>query len=305
MKKFTLVLLLLALALPVSMAACAETTAPDADRFEEMVSANNIADVLSRHSSESLYRTVQFNDEAIATELFYTNADICYIEISDGYAMMMRSDLYVMTEGEGYDTALYCLCDDPQAYRDFFAGEQAEYTLTVPEEEVLSDTVERDGHFFATTMTWDDALVKDTVDSFYSLFGGYEYQEGMGIKYVYDFDAATLDQLSAVSYIVDGDGAEHLLVKDEYAYDEVIDPTANEDGPLYAWLNAGEDTRTIKVTFASDSDAAYSREYTLPKRAHFEVYNNGACVEDYYADAACTQPYEDSDGIQDVEVYVK
>ena len=86
--------------------------------------------------------------------------------------------------------------------------------------------------------------------------GGYEYAEGMTLRYEYTFDAETQDVLGIYTELTDAEGEVLLTQEDRFTYDiEPYDPFA--EGEPFAEYEAAardpEQSRTITVVFDPDT----------------------------------------------------
>ena len=57
--------------------------------------------------------------------------------------------------------------------------------------------------------------------------------------------------------------------------------------------------------FDPDTENERGVEYVLPQNAGFSIFLNGEYVKQPYIDRECTQPFEGSDGVSDLMLYVK
>lgn len=82
-----------------------------------------------------------------------------------------------------------------------------------------------------------------------------------------------------------------------------------EEGEPFAEYEAAardpEQSRIITVVFDPDTENERGVEYVLPRNAGFNIFLNGEYVKQPYTDRECTQPFEGSDGVEDLVLYVK
>lgn len=180
--------------------------------------------------------------------------------------------------------------------------------IVLPETEILLKTVDAgDGRFVAVTEESDPEMVAWTLSANLPS-GGLEYADGMTLHYEYTFDAETQDVLGIRTELTDAEGAILLTQEDRFAYDvEAYDPFA-EGEPFAEYESAARDpeqSRTITVVFDPDTENERSVEYVLPQHTYFNIWLNGQYVEQAYTDRECTQPFEGSDGVSDLELYVR
>ena len=189
-----------------------------------------------------------------------------------------------------------------------FAYTRDSALIMIPEQETLLETVSTgEGRFVAVTEIHDGELVANLLAETEPV-GGYAYVEGMSLCYEYTFDAQSSDLLSIDAFLIDPEGESHLLLRDSYAYDVVsYDPFA--EGEPFAEYEAAatdpEQSRIITVTFAPDTENERVAQYYMPNATYFYIFCDGEYVEDIYTDRACTQLFESSDGVSDLELYVK
>ena len=284
-------------------AAFAEEAPPDTARFEALVAANATQEQLARHSSVQTEGNLCYQDEVIESLLTYTDADKVIRVQQNGYGLYADHERF-MEHLRIPDSVLYVdLYDDPEGYDVTLAGQQDILSLSV-EGELLLSTEETDGTFVACTVQGNDDITRGYMENTFNTIGGYEYQEGMKLFYTYTFDAASSDLMRIESTLQDADGTEHLYGTTALSYDvEAYDPAA-EGSPFAEYLNAG--MRTVSVTFAADTDEAYTLVYTVPCRTILSPVRNSSYLdpEEVFADPACTQVFEDGDGMQDAALYI-
>lgn len=130
----------------------------------------------------------------------------------------------------------------------------------------------------------------------------------MSLRFEYTFDKETNDLLAIDASLTDAQGKSVCGFRDSYAYNvEVYDPAA-EGEPFAEYKTAAADpelTRSITLTFAPDTDNERTIVCGLPKASYFSIVHNGEYAEEIYTDRACTQLFTESDGVSDLELYVK
>ena len=283
---------------------------PDAATFEALVAANTGSAILSRHASFSTDRSTARDGEEILAETSYRDADTYFWGFSDGRAMLRQADLWVdrAAKGEGVEAYTETIFDSVEAAQEAFAYALDSASVILPETETLLETVDAgDGRFVAITEESDPATVAWTLSANLPA-GGYEYAEGMTLRYEYTFDTNTRDVLNIRTELTDAEGVILLTQEESFAYDmEAYDPFAQSE-PFAEFEAAATDpkqNRTIAVVFDPDTENERSVEYVLPNHAFFSVFLNGQYVEQLYTDRECTQLFEGSDGISDLQLYVK
>ena len=287
----------------------AESAEPDAETFKALVAANTGSAILSRHASFGTTRSTFQGGEEILTETSYRDADTYFWGFSNGRAMLRKADLWVdreATDGDFY--YVETIFDSEEATREAFAFALDSAPVLLPETEVLLETVDAgDGRFLAVTRESDPETIAWSLSE--TLFaGGYEYAEGMTLRYEYAFDAQTQDLLSIHTELTDADDAVLLTQEDNCAYDvEDYDPFT--DGEPFAQYEADvrdpEHSRTVTVVFDPDTENERAMDCVQPRSAVFSVFLNGEYVKQVYTDPECTQPYENGDGTEDLVLYVK
>lgn len=283
---------------------------PDAATFEALVAANTGSAILSRHASFSTDRSTARDGEEILAETSYRDADTYFWGFSDGRAMLRQADLWVdrAAKGEGVEAYTETIFDSVEAAQEAFAYALDSASVILPETETLLETVDTgDGRFVAITEESDPATVAWTLSANLPA-GGYEYAEGMTLRYEYTFDTNTRDVLNIRTELTEVEGETLLTQEESFAYDvEAYDPFAQGE-PFAEYEAAATDpkqNRTIAVVFDPDTENERGVEYVLPNHAFFSVFLNGQYVEQLYTDRECTQLFEGSDGISDLQLYVK
>ena len=196
--------------------------------------------------------------------------------------------------------------DDAAAYSFAYARDAA--VITIPEQEELLETVREDnGLFIAVTQISDPDFVSQAMEEHASM-GGYAYEDGMILQYKYTFDAETKDLLGVDVILIDSAGEAHTYSTEMYAYDvEPYDP-AKDGEPFAKYLAASADpeqVRTVSVTFDTNTENEHTVEYVIPHYTYFNILSHDTYVEEIFSDHECTQPYEGSDGVEDLVLYVK
>lgn len=198
------------------------------------------------------------DEEEIFTETSYRDADTYFWGRSNGSAMLRRADLWVDRdpENEGVGTYIETIFDSEEAVQGAFAYALDSAPVLLPETEALLETADTgDGRFVAVTEESDPELVAWALSE--NLFaGGYEYAEGMTLRYEYTFDAETQDVLGIYTELTDAEGEVLLTQEDRFTYDiEPYDPFA--EGEPFAEYEAAardpEQSRTITVVFDPDT----------------------------------------------------
>ena len=130
----------------------------------------------------------------------------------------------------------------------------------------------------------------------------------MSLRFEYTFDKETNDLLAIDASLTYAQGKSVCGFRDSYAYNvEVYDPAA-EGEPFAEYKTAAADpelSRTISVTFAPDTGKERTIACDLPNAGRFRIICDGKYVEELYTDRACTQLFTTSDGVSDLELYVK
>ena len=280
---------------------------PDAETFEKLVAANSAEEVLSRHENFTMSRSVFRDDAEIYSAYEYRDADTYFWGYSDGRASLLKPDLAVYREsseqGSSYGTIIY---DTPETCASTFEYWKNSVIIIIPETELLVETRDAGtGAFVAVTKTSDPVLVEQTL-----LEQGIadEYTEGMSLRFEYTFDKETGDLLALDTFLIDAQGESTCGFRDSYAYNvEVYDPAA-EGEPFAEYKTAATDpelSHTITLTFAPDTDNERTIACDLPNAGRFSIICDEQYVEELYTDRACTQLFTTSDGVSDLELYVK
>lgn len=280
---------------------------PDAETFEKLVAANSAEELLSRHENFTMTRSVFRDDAEIYSAYEYRDPDTYFWGYSDGSASLLKPDLTVYRnsseQGSSYVTTIY---DTPETCASTFEYWKNSAIIYIPETELLLETRDTGtGAFVAVTKTSDPASIEQAL-----LEQGvsYEYTEGMSLRFEYTFDKETNDLLAIDASLTDAQGKSVCGFRDSYAYDvEAYDPAA-EGEPFAEYKTAAADpelSRTISVTFAPDTGKERTIVCDLPKAAWFSIFSDEQYVEELYTDRACTQLFTTSDGVSDLELYVK
>ena len=282
---------------------------PDAGTFEKLVAANSAEEVLSRHENFTMTRSVFRDDAEIYSAYEYRDADTYFWGYSDGSASLLKPDLTVLRnsseQGSSYVTTIY---DTPETCASTFEYWKNSTIIYIPETELLLETRDTGtGAFVAVTKTSDPVLVEQALTEHASR-GGCEYAEGMSLRFEYTFDKETGDLLALDTFLIDAQGESTCYSRDSYAYNvEVYDPAA-EGEPFAEYKTAvasPELSRTISVTFAPDTGKERTIACDLPNAGRFRIICDGQYVKELYTDRACTQLFTTSDGVSDLELYVK
>lgn len=223
--------------------------------------------------------------------------------------MLRLADLWV--DRNQYDEDFVyteTLFDTLEASESAFAYALASELVIIPEQETLLEAKNTgDGRFVAVTEITDGEHITYLLENTPSV-GGYAYTEGMTLRYEYTFDKESSDLLNVDAFLTAPEGETQLWQRDSYAYDvEPYDPFA-EGEPFteyYAAATDSEQSRTITVIFDPNTDNEHDISYFLPRTAFFYIFRDGWYVEKCYTDRACTQIFESSDGVSDLELYVK
>ena len=287
----------------------AELAEPDAGTFEALIAANDAREILARHASFEATRVTFRDGEAVQTETNYRDADTYFWDFGDGQATLYLDDLCVArkTVDQGF-MYVETICDTEEAVRDLLGYALDSAVVFLPEEETLLETVDADdGQFVAVTQINDpDCVAQQLTETAYA--SGYEYAEGMIMRFQYTFDIQTTDLLEFEMTLIDTEGEAHLLQRNSVAYDvQDYDPFA-EGEPFAEYEAAAKDpeqSRTITVVFDPDTENERGVEYVLPQNAGLSIFLNGEYVKQPYIDRECTQPFEGSDGVSDLMLYVK
>ena len=287
----------------------AELAEPDAGTFEALIAANDAREILARHASFEATRVTFRDGEAVQTETNYRDADTYFWDYGDGQATLYLDDLCVArkTADQGF-MYVETICDTEEAVRDLLGYALDSAVVFLPEEETLLETVDADdGQFVAVTQLNDpDCVAQQLTETAYA--SGYEYAEGMIMRFQYTFDIQTTDLLEFETTLIDTEGEAHLLQRNSVAYDvQDYDPFA-EGEPFAEYEAAAKDpeqSRTITVVFDPDTENERGVECVLPQNAGLSIFLNGEYVKQPYIDRECTQPFEGSDGVSDLMLYVK
>jgi hypothetical protein len=268
-----------------------------------MITDNNIEAELSRHNTVSIDRRVYDQGKEVSQENWYINNDEIYIESTSGYASVVNSESYLIAN-PGDNSLFIYLSSDPNVYKAWLNSTKVEYSLTGSSEEVLTSTEEKDGTFHAETLISTDSIVNELITAYQEAYAtSTKYESGMKLKYTYDFNTASKDVTNVSTYIVDSDGKETLFITDRYSYEDTDFSDKKKSGSLAPAYDENNQ-RTLKVTFGTGTDNAFTREYKLTDNMTFVIYHGGNYVKDIYTDEACTTPYNSSD-TSVTELYIK
>ena len=302
-------ILCLTLMLCASCRAFAETSEPDAETFGALMSDYTTETVLARHQSWQRVLYIYKDEEPVYGMYNYDDAENCMQIYTNGYAALSRPDLrvdwFAQEEGYYYNQILF---DTMEVCQEMFRLSSEGPIVSLPEGEVLIETIDAgDGLFVGTTEISDPALVKKELDDSESK-GGYAYEEGMVLRYQYTFDKETGDLLGTSETMIDPQGETHAFEEASFAYDEEPYGFAEEDAVYAAYFAAAADperVRTIRLTFAPDTEDEHTIEWIVPDDVKCDIYYNDAYVQQLYTDRACTQPYDSDDCTVDVDLYIK
>lgn len=301
--------LCLMLILSASCCAFAEAAEPDAETFGALMADYTNESVLARHKSWQRVLYKYKDEEQIYGMYNYDDDGNCMQIYTNGYAALSRPDLrvdwFAQEEGYYYNQILF---DSMELCQEMFRLSSEGAIVSLPEEEVLLETVDAgDGLFVATTEISDPAKVKEELDDSEDV-GGYAYEEGMVLRYQYTFDKESGDLLSTSETMIDPQGETHTFEEASFAYDEEPFGFAEEDEIYAKYFSAAanpEQVRTIRLTFAPDTEDEHTIEWLVPVNVPCDIYYNDAYVQEAYTDRACTQLYDSDDCTEDVDLYIK
>jgi hypothetical protein len=306
MRKNNLMFLIPAAGLLLSLTACGKSAGAvskgDSAMFEEMIRANSIDEVLTRHNIVTIERKSFEQGKELSTEDWHITKDELYIESTTGYASDLTADTYLIADSQNSSLISY-ISSDPAVYKEWFESTKTQYSLALSPEEVLTSTGEQEDHFHAETLISSDQAVSSLVEAYSEAYGGITYQSGMKLKYAYDFDLTTRDLLNINVYTVDDKGNESLFLTDTYSYEDKDFTTDRNNGPLSAYYDENG-LRTVKITYAAGTEHPVTSEYKIAKNMMFVGYHSGNFVTEFYTDEACTKPYDYSD-TSVTELYAK
>lgn len=287
----------------------AKTVKPDAETFKGLVAANTGSAILSRHTSFGIERSTFQGGEKIFTETSYRNADTYFWGFSNGRALLRQADLYVNREEyDGAFSYVETIFDSMEAIQEAFSYALDSPPVLLPETEALLETVDAgNGRFVAVTQERDPQSIAWSLSE--NLFaGGYEYANGMTLRFEYAFDTQTKDLLSIRTELTDANGVLLLTQEDICAYDvKDYDPFA-EGEPFAEYETDARDperSRTITIVFDPDIENERTMNYVLPRNAFFSVFLNGEYVNQIYTDRECTHSFTGSDGTVNLVLYIK
>ena len=286
---------------------------PDLAAFEKFISANTGKAVLARHRnyeySCDYFEDGQDKQETLSGNLYYYSDYDFFVQkesTAEGvYVDKTQAVYHVLENGEFY--YLQCLYESPESAASVFETDRDEGTVMLASYEELVETADKgNGSFVAVTEISDADIICQRFEDNSSYYE-YAYSEGMRIRMIHIFDTKTLDLLSIDEYLTDADGVSHHLDKSTYNYDaDAYEPTGEGEPfeEFFAAIQDPEKTRTISITYASNTDHEQTEESVLLKGASFCAYYKGDYVWPFYTDPDCTQEFEGSDGNENLKLYV-
>ena len=284
----------------------AESTLPDATAFEAYVAAASDDEWHSRHDNVLRIDSRYDDEEIINTLWYYRDSGLAVSKYSDGGATMLSPDYFIQRYSDTQPPEYLCLLyDDPKTTEEYFHYCCADL-LNILEREILIETSEsEDGVFTAVTQVSGKENVQQEMAAFKAL-ADRVYEDGMTIRYVYTFNVETADLMSADVYLIDADGTSHTVNKTVFSFDvEKYDP-AQEGEPFAEYCAAANDpdqTHTVTIVYAADSETEHTVEFVLPHNVHVSALEQGIPVEGLYTDYECMELFEDDTVTDDLTLY--
>ena len=285
------------------------TSKTDDELFREYVESSNFKNYSSRHKnmlcSNSYYN---YDGELIINCPWYYDNDIILCEYEDNIVMLETRDIILLKYlGEESPYYVKCLFEVPDYYEEAFEYTIEDNFVSFPERETIVETNKSDeGVYTFVTEVNGQENIKNEIE----LFGlaDCEYEEGMSFRYIYKFNADTKELVGFDAVVIDSDNKSHTLVTEKIEYDVNTFDTKSESALFDDYFEAladNEHMRTVTIIIDANTDEEHEVEYKLPYNVRFSVFRSDfAFAGNVYADRECTQVFEDSDGTQDIKIYI-
>ena len=118
----------------------------------------------------------------------------------------------------------------------------------------------------------------------------------------------TKDIVELFETLENASGESRILKRLTYTFDGTTYDPFKEGEPFAEFKTLMADpaqNRTLTITFDPNTADEFINEYTLPYQTRFRVFREEGQVISFYTDRECTQMFESSDGVTDLELYVK
>ena len=265
--------------------------------------ASSRAYLFTRHETAKGELVFYYNDEAVSRISRNLSAGSAYTVFDNGFASYHSPDLNLQTMNDDFSKLYEELCDD-DGYWDSLLYAQTLFAF--PESEKLVSVREENGELLVTTKEEDAELLAAYLQDGEEEPGrSYRYETGTSMRFVYRFDAKNLDLREVTATLCLPDGQEALFETITYAYDVVIDEPDDSDSPLAAYFD--ETRQQIPLTMICDPGTPEEETlyYSLPAGTFFSFWYKEDYHNEFYEDAACTQPFEGRNDRPELTLYVR
>lgn len=295
--------LMLLLGMIPALATEAEPRINEENLLSEFEAANSPEQLLQRHATFCRHEDIYSRGELFFTDDMYVTAESAYYFFGEDYIRYITptSDFDALTD-DGISTVLMT----PEENAAEMRANQSYFSFT--EHEVLQSFEEQDGELLFTTKISDADGVRDYLEMKQAVFGeGFETDYGDGTEVIcqYRADAADLTAFDLFETVRLPDGSELPVSHASCTYDEAVPDPAAPDSVLAPAFDETGETLQITVVFASGTPQEQTCLYTVPDGIQVYIYYNGEYISEVYADAECTQPFEDADDKKEFTMYVK
>ena len=262
----------------------------DEEMLLAMFSANENRSVLSRHTNMTIRQDVYEQGSVIGSYTVYADRETYCSESTSGFALLTMNDIYLEKYTDGYHFFLESLLEDPDAYKTELKENKDATSLRLADGEHLLHLQVSGNGAYVLTETQDEAFISSVLSYNSETYGtGLAFEEGMTMRWVYHFDTGTKDLQKVATFVQTADGNNIPCMLDVYTYDG--NPFDAADSAFSEYF-AAEDLRTIYIVFDVGTRLQHRETYTIPAGVYFDVMVDGEFVTEFYADPACTRPFD-------------
>lgn len=143
-------------------------------------------------------------------------------------------------------------------------------------------------------------------NNYNNLGGGYQYEDGMSLTFVYRLDAENYEQKEFTATSRLSDGSETPYEHNVNSYDVAIPAPTDADSPPASFFDGAKGIAgTFTLIFAPGTAKEHSSVFDIPANTSFDIWYDGV-EPDVYEDAACTQLFNWAlGGRTDLRLYIK
>ena len=235
-------------------------------------------------------------------DYWYITRDACYYESPSTTQYETDRYFYTLTDPDAGAQLLYGLdlCSDYDLWT--VAGYQSP-----PKDEAdwsNSELEEHDACYVENgLLVLRDRRNPEASEAWFAEHVPYETYDGETVYSEFVADAETQDALGIQTTLTDAAGKTLLTQEDSFTYDVAAYDPAAEGEPFAQYFAEALDperSRTITFIFDPGTDDERATDCVQPRHAFFSVFLDDEYVEQVYTDPECTQPFEGSDGEQDL-----